>query len=87
MVYTVGISSAWARGLRIDCGCFSAGGDLAAGVRPTYLWDIVRDLALLAVAVFLFLLPRTAVSVDDYVLGPPADRGREEEAHEFQGQG
>src|SRR5262245_42752636 len=28
--YVAGISSAWVRGLAIDCGCFGGGGDLAA---------------------------------------------------------
>ncbi len=36
LVFIAGISSAWARGLAIDCGCFSSGGELAAGrVRAT----------------------------------------------------
>src|SRR5215813_8275898 len=61
-VYIAGISSVWARGLSIDCGCFSKGGQLAPGQHPNYLWDIVRDVALLAVAVFLLLTPRTRIS-------------------------
>jgi hypothetical protein len=48
--------------------------------------DIARDVGLLAVAGFLLLTPRTAVSVDNYVLGPPPDREDEEIDHEFQGQ-
>lgn len=68
-VFLVGISSVWARGLSIDCGCFGGGGTLAAGAHPNYFWDLVRDLALLALAVLLFLTPRTPVSVDRYVLG------------------
>ena len=74
-VFLVGISSVWARGLSIDCGCFGGGGQLAAGAHPNYFWDLVRDLALLALAVFLFLTPRTPVSVDNYVLGTTADEG------------
>ena len=31
LAFVVGIASAWARGLRIDCGCFGGGGKLAAG--------------------------------------------------------
>jgi uncharacterized membrane protein YphA (DoxX/SURF4 family) len=71
-VYIAGIASVWARGLSIDCGCFGGGGSLAAGQHPDYLWDLVRDTALLAVAVFLFLTPRTALAVDQYLLGEPA---------------
>ncbi len=69
VVYIIAIASVWARGLSIDCGCFGVGGNLAPGVHPNYFWDIVRDAALLAVAVFLFLTPRTALAVDRYVLG------------------
>jgi uncharacterized membrane protein YphA (DoxX/SURF4 family) len=72
-VFLIGISSVWARGLSIDCGCFGGGGTLAAGVHPNYFWDLVRDLVLLALAVVLFLTPRTPVSIDSYVLGPPQE--------------
>jgi uncharacterized membrane protein YphA (DoxX/SURF4 family) len=68
-VYVVGIASVWARGLSIDCGCFGGGGQLPTGAHPDYLWDLLRDLALLAVAGYLLVFPRTAVSVDNYVLG------------------
>jgi uncharacterized membrane protein YphA (DoxX/SURF4 family) len=69
VVYIAGIASVWARGLSIDCGCFSKGGQLAPGQHPNYLWDIVRDMALLAVAVFLFVTPRTRISVDAFLFG------------------
>ncbi len=69
LVYIGGISSVWARGLSIDCGCFGGGGNLAAGQHPTYLLDIIRDIALFLVALFLVVYPRTRVSVDGYVLG------------------
>src|SRR5215475_12290905 len=42
-VYIAGIASVWARGLSIDCGCFSQGGQLASGQHPSYLLDILRD--------------------------------------------
>jgi uncharacterized membrane protein YphA (DoxX/SURF4 family) len=69
VVYIGGIASVWARGLSIDCGCFSKGGQLAPGQHPNYLWDILRDVALLAVAVFLLITPRTRISVDSFLLG------------------
>jgi uncharacterized membrane protein YphA (DoxX/SURF4 family) len=68
-VYIGGIASVWARGMSIDCGCFGGGGQLAAGTHPNYLWDILRDVALLVVAAFLLLSPRTRLSVDAYLLG------------------
>lgn len=69
VVYIVGISSAWARGLTIDCGCFSKGGELGAGQHPAYTWDLVRDVALLAAAALLIVWPTTRFAVDGWLLG------------------
>jgi uncharacterized membrane protein YphA (DoxX/SURF4 family) len=71
VVFIAGISSAWARGLAIDCGCFGGGGQLAAGQTPSYLPEILRDLGFLALAGFLLVWPRTAASVDGWLAGPP----------------
>ena len=46
LAFVIGIASAWARGLRIDCGCFGGGGELAAGTDPGYGLEIARDAAL-----------------------------------------
>lgn len=62
-VFIVGIVSAWARGLSIDCGCFGTGGPVAPGA-TTYLADIVRDLGLLALALWLVRFPRSPWSLD-----------------------
>lgn len=67
-VYIVGIASAWARGLSIDCGCFGGGGQLAAGQHPNYGPDILRDLGLLVLAGFLVIWPRTRLAVDRWLL-------------------
>jgi uncharacterized membrane protein YphA (DoxX/SURF4 family) len=64
VVYIAGIASVWARGLRIDCGCFSRGGELAADVSPGYGLDILRDAGLLALAAFVAWAPRSRLSVD-----------------------
>ncbi|ROT31756.1 DoxX family membrane protein [Micromonospora sp. HM5-17] len=64
VIFIAGISSAWARGLSIDCGCFGTGGDLAAGQDPTYGTEILRDLGFLVLAGFLLVWPRTPYSVD-----------------------
>ena len=45
IAFIIGIVSAWARGLRIDCGCFGSGGDLAANQQPTYFSETIRDIA------------------------------------------
>jgi uncharacterized membrane protein YphA (DoxX/SURF4 family) len=67
--FLTGISSAWARGLRIDCGCFGGGGDLATGESPAYTLDLVRDGLFLLAAVFLVVWPRTIWSVDAWLAG------------------
>ncbi|WP_203905471.1 MauE/DoxX family redox-associated membrane protein [Virgisporangium aliadipatigenens] len=66
-VFIVGISSAWARGLRIDCGCFGGGGELEAGRSTNYFWKILLDVALFAAAAFLIRRPRSRWSLDDVV--------------------
>jgi uncharacterized membrane protein YphA (DoxX/SURF4 family) len=68
-VYIFGISSVWVRGLSIDCGCFSKGGQLAPGQHPSYLWDLVRDSLLLLAALFVVVYPRTRFAVDGWLLG------------------
>jgi uncharacterized membrane protein YphA (DoxX/SURF4 family) len=64
VIFIAGIGSAWARGLRIDCGCFGSGGDLAANRQPTYFSETIRDIALLLAAGLLAVRPRTRFSVD-----------------------
>ena len=64
LVFVGGIASVWARGLRIDCGCFGSGGDLAANAHPTYFSETIRDIGLLVVAVYLVVRPRTRLSLD-----------------------
>jgi uncharacterized membrane protein YphA (DoxX/SURF4 family) len=68
IVFIAGIVSAWARGLQIDCGCFSKGGDLAADKSPAYGWEIARDVGFLALAGLLVWRPRTRFSLDELLL-------------------
>lgn len=70
-VFIVGIASAWSRGLRIDCGCFGNGGDLTGDEQPRYTSETIRDIALVVVAGFLAVFPRTRLSVDDRLFGDP----------------
>jgi hypothetical protein len=66
-VFIVGISSAWARGLRIDCGCFGGGGELETGRSTNYFWKILLDVVLFAAAAFLIRRPRSRWSLDDVI--------------------
>jgi uncharacterized membrane protein YphA (DoxX/SURF4 family) len=72
LAYIAGVASVWARGLRIDCGCFGGGGDLTSDARPQYATETIRDIALLIVAGFLVVRPWTRVSLDSWVLGTGA---------------
>jgi uncharacterized membrane protein YphA (DoxX/SURF4 family) len=70
LAYIIAISSAWVRGLQIDCGCFGGGG-YAANATSKYPWEIARDVGLFAASVFLVVWPRTEVSLDRWLI--PAD--------------
>jgi len=69
VVFIAGIISAWARGLQIDCGCFSTGGELGAGQNPQYAWDLARDVGFLLLAGILLWRPRTRYSIDGVLMG------------------
>ncbi len=69
VIFIAGISWAWAKGLRIDCGCFSSGGELGAGESTAYGVDILRDAAFLALSGLLVWRPRSRFSLDGFLLG------------------
>jgi uncharacterized membrane protein YphA (DoxX/SURF4 family) len=69
VIFIAGIVSAWTRGLQIDCGCFSTGGELGAGQTPQYTWDLVRDAGFLLLAGVLLWRPRTRYSIDGVLMG------------------
>lgn len=79
-VYIAGIISVWARGLRIDCGCFGNGGALAANQNTMYGWDILRDVGFLALALLVFFWPRSRFSLDSVLFPaiPAIDEGDDE---------
>ena len=62
--FIVGITSAWSRGLQIDCGCFGGGG-FDAGATAQYPWEIARDVGLLLLSGLLVWRPRTRLSLDN----------------------
>ncbi|MBO0839604.1 MAG: DoxX family membrane protein [Sciscionella sp.] len=67
LIYIAGITQAWARGLHIDCGCFSRGGTVAPD-QTTYPADIARDVGFLALALWLTVRPHTLLSLDAVLL-------------------
>lgn len=67
LAFIVGISSAWARGLQIDCGCFGGGG-YDPNATDKYPWEIARDLGLLLASAWLVWRPRSPWAVDNRLL-------------------
>jgi len=68
VAFIIGIASAWARGLSIDCGCFGGGGTIEAS-QTQYGQEILRDAGFVACASWLAFRPRTAYSVDQRFFG------------------
>ncbi|YAL81954.1 MauE/DoxX family redox-associated membrane protein [Dermacoccaceae bacterium W4C1] len=68
LVFIGAVSSAWARGLSIDCGCFGGGGTVAAN-QTAYRSEIIRDVALAACAAWLVVRPQTRWSLDGRLWG------------------
>lgn len=67
LAFVAGVSSAWARGLEIDCGCFGGGGPTDD---PQYTLELFRDGGLLLLAVLVAVVPRSRYAVDP----PPVPR-------------
>lgn len=67
VAFIVGISSAWARGLQIDCGCFGGGG-YDANATEKYPWELARDFGLLFASVWLVRRPRSPWALDNRLL-------------------
>jgi uncharacterized membrane protein YphA (DoxX/SURF4 family) len=63
VAFIIGIASAWARGLNIDCGCFGEGGTIDPS-QTRYLEEILRDVGLVLCAAWLVVRPRTAYSLE-----------------------
>lgn len=70
LAFVVGIASAWARGLQIDCGCFGGGG-FDADATAKYPGEIARDLALAAASAWLVVRPRTRLAADSLLFPTP----------------
>ena len=63
LIFVIAISQAWARGLSIDCGCFGGGGKVAPG-ETRYLSEILRDLGLAALGIYLIRYPKTRFALE-----------------------
>ena len=63
LIFIIGISQAWARGLSIDCGCFSAGGVVDPG-ETNYLSSIIRNIGLTMIAIYLYRFPKGRFGLD-----------------------
>lgn len=66
IAFIIGIASAWARGIKIDCGCFGGGG---ATADPKYFQELLRDVALLAHGLWLVVRPGSRFSLDRRLFG------------------
>jgi hypothetical protein len=64
LAFIVGISSAWARGLSIECGCFGGGGEIPDAA-AAYPGEIARDVGLLALSLWLVVRPRSRLALDN----------------------
>jgi protein-disulfide isomerase len=65
LVFIIGIAQASIRGIKIECGCFGGGGQSNS---TAYALDILRDVGLLALAVFLIIWPLSKFSVDKAII-------------------
>jgi protein-disulfide isomerase/uncharacterized membrane protein YphA (DoxX/SURF4 family) len=83
LVFLIGLIQAAARGIQLECGCFGGGGTTTAGTQ--YTLDILRDIGLLVLAVYLVIWSFTRISVEgflarnDQVEQPSAKRMRSEQ--------
>jgi uncharacterized membrane protein YphA (DoxX/SURF4 family) len=68
VIFIAGVISAAARGLSIDCGCFGGGGQVAPG-QTAYGTEILRDIGLLLLALWLIWQPRSRMALDPLAVG------------------
>jgi uncharacterized membrane protein YphA (DoxX/SURF4 family) len=63
LIFILAISQAWARGLSIDCGCFGGGGAIDPS-QTQYLEEILRDIGLMLMAIYLYRFPSGRFALD-----------------------
>ncbi|MBC2933169.1 DoxX family protein [Nocardioides sp. zg-1228] len=74
LAFIIGISSAWARGLSIDCGCFGGGGEIPDAAAK-YPREIARDVVLMALSGWLVVRPASRLALDNVLFASTADPG------------
>ena len=72
VAFIIGIASAWARGLSIDCGCFGGGGQIPDAAAK-YPGEIARDVGLLALSAWLVVRPRSRLALDTVLFRSTGD--------------
>jgi len=78
VAFVIGISSALARGLSIECGCFGGGGGPAVNAAAKYPWELARDAGLLLLSGWLVWRPRTPYAVDNVLFPEDGDEDADE---------
>ena len=63
LAFIIAIAQAWARGLSIDCGCFGGGGSIDPE-DTKYLSEIIRDIGLMGLGIFLYLYPKGRFAIE-----------------------
>ncbi|RJL24691.1 DoxX family protein [Bailinhaonella thermotolerans] len=78
VAFIIGVASAWARGLSIDCGCFGGGGQIDPS-QTQYPQTILRDVAFLAMAAWVAVKPPGKLALDTVLgLGGRSDDDRDD---------
>lgn len=66
LAFIIGISSVWARGINIDCGCFGGGGQVEAS-QTNYPLELLRDTGLFLLGAWTVWRPASPFSVDAWL--------------------
>jgi len=72
VAFIIGIASAWARGMSIDCGCFGGGGQIPDAAAK-YPGEIARDVGLLALSLWLVVRPASRFALDSVLFTSGTD--------------
>jgi uncharacterized membrane protein YphA (DoxX/SURF4 family) len=80
--FVIGVTSAWARGLSIDCGCFGGGGAVPEG-EANYLPVLLRDVGFTLMAAWLVVFPASKFAVDRGGRAGTGDTGLYDESEEY----